>query len=53
MSSESTIKLRNGHSMPRLMLGTWKAPAEKTELAVKTALEVNVEIFTNFVIYKI
>ena len=40
MSDElsKTIKLRNGTEMPRIGLGTWKAPAEKTHTAVTTAV---------------
>ena len=33
------ISLNDGTKMPRLGLGTWKAPAEKTEAAVKTAVK--------------
>ena len=33
------ISLNNGTRMPRLGLGTWKAPAEKTKAAVKTAVK--------------
>ena len=33
------ISLTDGTRMPRLGLGTWKAPAEKTKAAVKTAVK--------------
>jgi len=33
------VELNNGLRMPRLALGTWKAPAEKTKLAVITAVK--------------
>ena len=33
------ISLNDGTKMPRLGLGTWKAPAEKTKAAVKTAVK--------------
>ena len=36
---EQTIKLRNGLSMPRIALGTWKSPPVKTKLAIKTAVK--------------
>jgi len=37
--SGKTVKLYDGKDMPRLGLGTWKAPAEKTKAAVKTAIK--------------
>jgi alcohol dehydrogenase (NADP+) len=33
------VKLNNGARMPRLGLGTWKAPPEKTKEAVITAVK--------------
>lgn len=33
------IELNNGNKMPRVGLGTWKAPAEKTKQAVITAIK--------------
>ena len=33
------IELNNGLKMPRLALGTWKAPPEKTKQAVITAVK--------------
>ncbi len=35
---DAYIELNNGARMPRLGLGTWKAPAEKTKEAVITAV---------------
>jgi len=39
MPIEECITLNNGAKMPRLALGTWKAPAEKTKQAVITAIK--------------
>ena len=33
------VTLNNGQRMPRVGLGTWKAPAEKTKQAVITAVK--------------
>ena len=35
----SRLTLNNGDKMPRLGLGTWKAPPEKTKAAIITAVE--------------
>ena len=35
---QQTVKLRTGALMPRIGLGTWKAPAARTHTAVTTAV---------------
>lgn len=37
-TSQEFVILNNGKQMPKLALGTWKSPPEKTQLAVQTAI---------------
>jgi len=49
---EEFITLRNGAKMPRVGLGTWKAPAEMTKAAIKCAVKSGYRLIKRMIFSK-